>query len=330
MKKKFIVDVICERFAVYLFCAVIVLATSGCEPQAQEATVEGMSVSEGEHLPGRLVQHARGTAQIEGIPRRVVILTNEATDTALALGITPVGAVKSWSGDPYYDYIAADMVSVEVVGDELQPNLEKIAALKPDLILGSELRHAQIYPQLSAIAPTVFSETIGVTWQQNLKLYAEALGQTNKASVLLNNWSQRVADFKQKIGDRVIEVSLVRLMPGTARVYFNDSFPGDILAELGLARPAAQNKDDFAQEISLEQISLMEGDVLFYFTFSGVNAEQSSETVAQPWLTHPLWKKLKVVERGSAYGVSDVVWTSGGGIQAANLLLDDLYTYLDL
>lgn len=277
----------------------------------------------------RPIAHAMGSTQVVGNPSRVVALTNEATDIALALGATPVGAVKSWSSDSFNEYLAADMTSVELVGDELQPNLEKIAALKPDLILGSKVRQAQVYSQLSAIAPTVFSETLGFTWKENLRLYADALGRSEQADALIADWEQRTTDFKQRLGDQTLEVSLVRFMPGAARTYYKNSFPGQILSEVGLARPEAQDKDDFAQEISLEQISQMDGDVLFYFVFGGVGANQAA-AAAQPWLTHPLWRQLNAVEQGRVYAVSDAVWTASSGIQAANLLLDDLYTHLGL
>ena len=42
-----------------------------------------------------------GTATIDGTPKKVVVLTNEATEAVLALGVKPVGAVQSWLGDPW-------------------------------------------------------------------------------------------------------------------------------------------------------------------------------------------------------------------------------------
>lgn len=279
----------------------------------------------------RQIQHAMGTTQVAKDSSRVVILTNEGTDMALALGVTPVGAVRSWSGDPYYDYIAAEMTGVEMVGNELQPNLEKIAALKPDLILGSKVRHKGIYRKLRAIAPTVFSETLGVTWKDNLKLYSEALGHSEQAEVLLAEWDARVADFQERLGDQNIEVSLVRFMPGAARVYYKDSFPGQIVNEVGLARPEEQDRNGFAQQVSLEQISAMDGDAIFYFVFGGSQGEQQPlETVSQPWLDQPLWQRLSAVQTGKVYAVDDAIWTSSSGIKAANLMLDDLYIHLNL
>ncbi|MGG6242424.1 ABC transporter substrate-binding protein [Nodosilinea sp. AN01ver1] len=272
--------------------------------------------------------HAMGNAAVPSDPQRVVVLTNEATDMVLALGLTPVGAVKSWSGEPYYDYLADAMAEVPVVGDEMQPSLEQIVALQPDLILGSEVRQGQIYEQLSAIAPTVFSETIGEPWQDNLRLYGQALNRDAEAEKLLADWEARVAQLREQFAERDIQVSLVRFLPGAARVYLNDSFPGQIVQEVGLKRPASQAEAGFAQEVSFEQIPQMDADALFYFTYTGKNDGQAPSTMTNPWLSHPLWQQLAVVKVGNAYAVSDAVWTTAGGIQAAHLLLDDLEQYL--
>lgn len=43
----------------------------------------------------RQVSHALGVTVINGQPKRVVTLFQGATDTAVALGITPVGVVDS-------------------------------------------------------------------------------------------------------------------------------------------------------------------------------------------------------------------------------------------
>ena len=114
------------------------------------------------------VEHAMGTTEVDCTPERVVTLGQGQTDSTLALGVTPVGVVKPWTDD-WYDYLPDEVEQATVLGTELEPDLEAIAALQPDLILGSKLRHEAFYEQLSQIAPTVFSETIGVAW--NCLLY---------------------------------------------------------------------------------------------------------------------------------------------------------------
>lgn len=279
------------------------------------------------NLQNREINHAMGTTTVVGTPHRVVVLTNEATDQVLALGVQPVGAVQSWWGDPYFEYIASELQGVPSVGEELQPSLEKIAALQPDLIIGSKVRHHAIYSQLSQIAPTIYSETLGADWQENLALYAKALNQEEKAEQMMNQWQQRVTDFQAKMGDKLTqEVSLVRFLPGQARLYHQDSFAGKILEEVGVQRPPSQQKNEFADEISLESISKIDGDVIFYMTFAP--QDNRSEELTQQWINHSLWQKLNAVKNNKVYQVNDVYWNTGGGIQAANKMLDDLYKYL--
>lgn len=306
-----------------LLMALLIIGGCASQPEAPSSSATGSSYPN-QAAPVQTIDHAMGTTPIAGTPQRVVVLTNEATDHVLALGLQPVGAVKSWLGDPYYDYITTEMESVPVVGEELQPNLERIAALKPDLILGSKVRHEMLYPQLSAIAPTVFSENLGADWQENLVLYGKALNREQEAEQLLEDWDQRIADFQTKMGDRLNqEVSLVRFLPGVARIYYEDNFAGKILKEIGFQRPSAQRKDQFADEVSYEQIPLMEGDIMFYMTFDQGEGEASQ--MEQTWTNHPLWKTLEVVQADQVYEVNDVYWNTAGGVQAANRMLDDLY-----
>lgn len=307
---------------IYGLCLMLV----GCAGAPSGSGAEDSAQSVAPATTKRTITHAMGETPVPSDPQRVVVLTNEATDMVLALGITPVGAVKSWAGDPYYDYLADEMAEVPVVGDEMQPSLEQIVALQPDLIVGSKVRQEAIYDSLNAIAPTVFSETIGEPWQENLRLYGQALNREAEAEQLLADWETRVAQLRQRFADQAIQVSLVRFLPGMTRIYLKDSFPGQIVQDVGLQRPASQAEAGFAQEISFEQIPQMEADVLFYFVQADNAA--SPDAVANPWLSHPLWQQLAVVQAGNAHAVSDVVWTTAGGIQAAHLLLDDLERYL--
>ncbi|MBM6646544.1 ABC transporter substrate-binding protein [Bacillus sp. RIT 809] len=271
------------------------------------------------------VEHAMGKTEVPANPKRVVILTNEGTEALLELGVKPVGAVKSWTGDPWYPHIKDKMEDVKVVGDEGQVNVETIASLKPDLIIGNKMRHEKVYEQLKAIAPTVFSETLRGEWKDNFKFYAKALNKEKEGQKVLADYESRMKDLKGKLGDKVNqEISMVRFMPGDVRIYHGDTFSGVILKELGFKRPGDQNKNDFAERnVSKERISAMDGDVLFYFTFDKGNEKKGSE-LEKEYINDPLFKNLNAVKNGKAYKVDDVIWNTAGGVMAANLLLDDI------
>jgi iron complex transport system substrate-binding protein len=100
-----------------------------------------------------------GEAETEGTPGRVVVLDTGELDSAMSLGVTPVGAVEGLGLPSYLEGTG----EIENVGTIEEPTLEKIATLEPDLILSSKFRHEPIYDQLSQIAPTVFTKTPGVT-----------------------------------------------------------------------------------------------------------------------------------------------------------------------
>ncbi|MGF3105299.1 ABC transporter substrate-binding protein [Rossellomorea sp. DUT-2] len=270
------------------------------------------------------VEHAMGTTEIEGTPKKVVILTNEGTEALLSMGVTPVGAVQSWTGDPWYDHIADDMKGVEVVGTESELNMEAIAKLQPDLIIGNKMRQEEQYNQLKDIAPTVMAETLRGNWKENFELYAKAVNKEEKGQEVLAQYDQRIEDLKGKLGDKLNqEVSMVRFLAGDVRIYHKDSFSGVILDQLGFARPEGQDVDDFAEKgVTKERIPAMDGDVLFYFTYETGDGEANK--LAEEWLNDPLFQNLEVAKQDQVYEVSDAIWNTAGGVMAANAMLDDI------
>ncbi|SFU84575.1 ABC transporter substrate-binding protein [Alicyclobacillus macrosporangiidus] len=312
-----------------LFATLMVVVT-GCGQTTNQTAAQGTANSSEGNADQVVytVQHAMGSTTIHGIPKRIVVLTNEGTEAVLALGIKPVGAVKSWEGNPWYPHIANEMQGVEVVGDENQPNIEKIAALKPDLILGNKMRQEKVYSQLSKIAPTVFSEDLRGDWKQNFQLYAKALHKEQEGAQKIAEFNQHVAQVRDKLGDKLsTQVSLVRFMPGTARIYYDDTFAGTILNEVGLKRPKAQQKHGFADNVTKERIPDMDGDVIFYYIYD--TGDGKGKAVADDWTQDPLWKQLSAVKKNHVFTVDDSVWNTSGGILSANLMLDQLVDYLN-
>ncbi|MBD2864430.1 ABC transporter substrate-binding protein [Paenibacillus oceani] len=321
-----------KRLGSLVLTAVIgaAVALAGCsDKKAPDLAGTGSAPSGGAALAGYTVKHAMGETPIPDTPKKVVILTNEGTEALLALGVKPVGAVKSWVGEPWYDHIKSEMEGVKNVGTESQPNIEEIAALKPDLIIGNKMRIEKIYDQLSKIAPTVYSTDLRGSWKNNFMLYAEAVNKKAEGEKVIADFDKRVEDLKKKAGDKLKQqVSLVRFMPATARIYYNDTFAGIIFKQIGIARPEKQNKETFADDVTKERIPDMEGDVLFYFTYETGDGKASK--MEEEWIKDPLWNNLNVVKNKKAFKVSDTIWNTAGGVKAANLLLDDLYKFYEV
>ncbi|MEC0228533.1 ABC transporter substrate-binding protein [Paenibacillus alba] len=312
------------RFAKLITAALAVsLLLVGCGQKAVEDNKDAKSASPAVE-EARTIKHAMGETQIKGTPKRVVILTNEGTEALLALGIKPVGAVKSFTGNPWYDHIKADMEGVTVLGEESQPNVELIAGLKPDLIIGNKLRQEKIYDQLKAIAPTVFSETLRGEWKANFSLYADALNKKTEGVKIIADFDKKIEDFKQKAGPKLQEkVSVVRFMGGRTRIYLADTFTGIIFKQIGIARPATNYKDTFVEEITKERIPEVDADMMLYFTYEIGDGKGNKQ--AEDFMKDPLWQNLSVVKKGKAIQVSDAIFNTAGGVRAANLMVDELY-----
>ncbi|WP_036717722.1 ABC transporter substrate-binding protein [Paenibacillus sp. JCM 10914] len=277
----------------------------------------------------RTIVHAMGETQITGTPARVVVLTTQGTESLLELGIKPVGAVQSWIGDPWYDHIKDQMDGIEILGDETQPNLELIASLQPDLILGTKVRQEAIYDQLKAIAPTVLTENLGDSMIENFTLYAEALNVEEKGQQVLADYHKLIDEASARLGDKTkLEVSLARFQAGIARVYYKQNFAGVVLDQLGFARTEIQNKEEFAEEITKEQINVLDGDVLFYFA-SDRSGETAASDTAKEWLADPIAQNMNINKNGQSYQVDEAIWNSSGGIIAAKLLIADIEKYFE-
>lgn len=312
------------RTILSFFSIMMIFILAACGGNEEKTSSEKKEESPKTEDTSYTVEHAMGSTTIEKTPERVVILTNEGTEALLALGVTPVGAVQSWTGNPWYDHIDDDMKDVEVVGLESEVNVEAIAALQPDLIIGNKMRQEAIYEQLSAIAPTVFAEDLRGNWKNNFELYAKALNKEEKGKEVIDAYDTRITSLKEKLGDKLnMKVSMVRFMAGDVRIYQKDSFSGVILDQLGFARPESQNVNEFAiKGATKEQMPLMDGDILFYFTYE--TGDGAASDLEKEWLEDPLFKNLEVAKKGEVHKVNDVIWNTAGGVKAANLMLDDI------
>ncbi|MCY7432518.1 iron-siderophore ABC transporter substrate-binding protein [Bacillus safensis] len=279
----------------------------------------------------RTVESAIGSTEIKGSPKRVVTLYQGATDAAVAMGIKPVGVVESWLEAPTYKYLRNDLKDVKIVGQETQPNLEEIEKLKPDLIIASKIRHEQIFDQLKEIAPTVATETV-FTFKDTVKLMGEALNKQDKSKELLTKWDDRVADFKEKtkkdIKNWPMSVSVVNFRADHARIY-QTGFAGSILTELGFEGPknVKDKKQDIITLTDKESIPQMDADVIYYFMDE---KDKAVEKAYKEWTSHPLWKQLDAVKAKQVHKVDEITWNMGGGIIAANMMLDDIYDRLGI
>ncbi|MCF8983980.1 ABC transporter substrate-binding protein [Pseudomonas syringae] len=260
-------------------------------------------------------------------PLRVVTLFQGASDTAVALGVTPCGVVDSWSEKPMYRYLRPALAAVPHVGLETQPSLEDIVLLKPDLIVASRFRHQRIAPLLEQIGMVLMLEEV-FEFKRTLAMMGAALQRQQLAMDLLGQWQQRVAALRGQLqakfaGRWPITASVLDIREDHIRSYLPASFAGSVLSELGFAwTPAARQATGVSLKLSSkESLPVVDADLFFVFQRADSNAAQHTY---DKLVQNPFWQQLRAVRDSQVWRVDAVAWSLSGGILGANRMLDEI------
>ena len=292
----------------------------GCQQQSSVESDSNASPNAAD--PTQTITHAMGSTEVPILRSpRVVTIDTGPLDAALALDIDPVGTIRYGSPTAYLGQRAEN---IPVIGQYNQPSIEGILRLNPHLILGSKSISASIYPQLLAIAPTVFVEGAGFDWKwkDNFKLFAQALGLSEKAEQLLSDYEMNVSTLKQSLNAELkdIKVSILVLTEEGIIAQTPRSFSCSILKEFGFSRICIQrNEDQVFVQISREDIESPDGDVIFLIYSPHWDAGSAEELTNDPLLSN-----LNAVKNGLVCEVAGDVWSAGRGILAAQTILDDV------
>jgi iron complex transport system substrate-binding protein len=279
----------------------------------------------------REVRHAAGSTMVRAEPQKIVVLSGDQLDALCALGLQSriVAAALPDGSDAQPSYLGAAVHDLPAVGTRSSPDLEKIRAAQPDLILGSADLTPDAYSQLTAIAPTVFTGAPGAAWEDNLRTVGAATWRTDAANGLVDDFTA-AADKAGADNDAAhFQASVVQLTDKTLRVFGPDSFPGSVLADVGVDRPAAQRFTDKPYtEVGITEedldnspdLSLADGDIV-YVSFASTEAKDRAGEV----MNSDAWKKLGATRDNRVYVVNNEVWQTGEGIVAARGIMTDLH-----
>ena len=306
---------------------------TGCSPAPSPAgtpPATGSGPASPTAVATRTVSTAEGDVTVPVTPRRVVVLDTAELDSALTLGITPVGAARAARNAAFPDYWPASRLADTLyVGPIGEPDLDLITGLDPDLILSNQARDGDRYESLSAIAPTVLTASTGYTWKQNVQTHARALNQQDSADLVTDGYAQHLNSAVSALGGHSrtsgLRISLLRFVEGESpRLYATHNFLGVVLADLGLGRPPSQSGAVFDVPLTdPAQLADVDGSAVFYATYGDpVKAGTTAVLGSAPW------RALQAVKDQQAFAVDDELWFQGIGYTGANLVVSQLQKFL--
>lgn len=263
-------------------------ATTGATTVAVTATTQASA------YPVKVTDLLGREVEIKAKPATVVALSPSAVEYVYAVGGTVVGRPES-------AVFPEAVKSVKSTGTSYQPSFEEILQLKPDLIVADSVIHAQ--PQLrSAVeglgVPVIFAGAESYAdVLSGVELVGKVLGEDANAAQLLARIKTAHDAARAAVGTR--QVSAVVLIAGRDNTLFaakKTSYPGDILAELGVSNPAADGPEagqGFPGYTLLAPESLVQynPDVIFTITPGPASVPRLSTLIP----TIPPFKGLKAV-----------------------------------
>lgn len=310
----------------------LALGLAACQsPSVDEAAPEASSEASSDSGFPVTIEHAMGETTIPERPIRVVALDPSYVDATLLLGAELVGYAEYRQDPenpfaPYLGDVSDETANAVNVGTIAEPDLEKILELEPDLIISAKVRQEALYPQLSKIAPTVFSESTGPTWKENVVLLGTALGLQDEAEAAVAEYEERAAAMGEQIlaENPDATYSLVRFAgEDTARLYSSDSFIGEIMADMGLPRPAdaPDTTESIFVPLSAENILQADASVILVSAWEPEGAEgDASRAQREQFESNPLWERLT----GEVVPVDDATFVSSVSIQGAHAVITEL------
>lgn len=271
----------------------------------------------------KTIVHDFGTTELKKAPKRIVILDNLYGEILDPLDITPVGATTGQADSQEFStlfkkqYKDAKVVSVGWQGN---PDLDKIAELKPDLILMTG-EQEDLYEELSEIAPTVgYQINTDENWdyhETSLKV-AEIFDKRDEMKKDLDRLDAREAVFaenvKAKFGNQ--KLMYLRVTDNDIRYYAYGHF-GYLYDTYHFNRAETFNPDDMLQVIDPDKLKDINPDLLI------VQAD-SQELLDNKLKNTPVWTSLKAVQNNKVIYADYSTYMLGFGIVSQEAIMKQI------
>lgn len=237
---------------------------------------------------------------------RVITLIGSFTDVWLLAGGEVVGAANdSWTS---FDLnLGEDVINI---GSHLEPDIEKIIAAKPDLVIASANTDADMDMEKiltnAGITVAYFSVSNFNEYMNMLSICTDITGRKDLFEKNGTEVQKLVEAARERVNQRNLEGKkaprIVFFRASASSIKAKGSYGnvgGEMLAELGCIN-IADEEDSLLDDLSMEAVITADPDFIFVTT-QGKDAEAVEQNIADTLLNNPAWSKLRAVKNGQYY-----------------------------
>ncbi|MGC4108432.1 MAG: ABC transporter substrate-binding protein [Thermomicrobiales bacterium] len=328
----------------------VTFAQGSATPSASPAASPSTDLT---FTPG-VIDTLLGEVELPANPQKVLCINDGPVDTMLNLGLVPMATgfsygVESGGDEAVMTYLlplVPEGAEIEYVGGWDDFDIEKIIALKPDLILaegrerftGATKADADADPNVQALvrlAPLVIPKDIETEdplgmqyFEYSHLVWSHSLGKLEEGQALLDAQREKTAQLAADMADHEGETSIVfRPTPDFPLVMSQQWFTGILLRRVGIVGNEYAESVPYphsGDSLSLEQMEKLDADWIFMAPRFTADESANRDALVSTYMENPLFAALPAIVDGH-YGLVDgQVWSGANSMVAADIILENI------
>ncbi|MBP1993172.1 ABC transporter substrate-binding protein [Paenibacillus eucommiae] len=297
--------------ALLLVTALVTGIMAGCGAMAMQEETGDAAIA--------VVDFAQRKIGFDQSPERIVALGNGEVDIIYALGGEVVGRPQAEG-----KLVNEAAGKAEEIGSVHTVDLERIAALKPDVVLGNYPINVNDVPLLEGIGvKVVLTQANSIDdIRRQIQLFAAILGREERADELVAEMDTSLLQSAEQPADEQ-RVLLVYGAPGTYLAALPNSLAGNILEEAGGTNvasqfPSMQNFPQYAQ-LNTERIVQAAPDIILIMTHG--STEEVEAGFRREMESNSAWSSLEAVRDGRIHVLPAELFGTNPGTRVAQAVL---------
>jgi len=303
----------------------MIVIVSGCQnaPPQQEAAKMSADTDQSAKPYLSFTDFDGQLVMLQNKPQNIVILNDQVLHSFYQVGGTAVGITNAFTIDP-----PEEAANVPKVGFMHEVNIEKVLALKPDLVIGQRFTHGELREIFKdANVPFADLNTQSIEdMRQNTILMGKITGNEKKAEDLIKEMDSEINQLIDRIPEEKERptYAIVTVMGDAAFVEQGSTIAVDIADQLKL-RNVTESLDGEVMAgyipFSLEEMAMIDPDYLFIL--SHTTDEAAEKMIDSNFKSNPAWSSLSAISNGQMYFLPKDKFVMAPGVDVV-----DSYKYM--